>query len=75
MNYCAEVWGYHEGRDIELLHTTFCRKVLGVKLSTNRECLYGELDRYPMIIQRKLIMIKYWLKIKKLPENNILCNV
>ena len=70
LNYSADVWGYHEGKDIEIIHTKFCRKVLGVKVSTNRECLYGELGRYPMYVQRKFIMIKYWLKILNLPPNS-----
>ena len=39
------------------------------KKSTNLDGLYGELERelgrYPMKIKRKLIMIKYWLKLLK----------
>ena len=63
LNYSAEVWGYHESKDIELVHCKFLRKVLCVKKSTNLEGLYGELGRYPLKIQRTLILIKYWLKI------------
>ena len=56
-----------KGKDVEIILTKFCRKVLGVKVSTNRECLYGELGRYLMHVQRKFIMIKHWLKILNLP--------
>ena len=72
LNYAAEVWGYHKGPDIEIIHTKFCRKILCVKPSTNLSALYGELGRTPMIIQRKLVMIKYWLKILKANSQSLL---
>ena len=63
LNYSSEVWGMHEAKDIELLHTKFCRRILGVKKSTNLVALYGELGRFPLIIVRKLRMLKYWQNI------------
>jgi hypothetical protein len=45
LNYSAELWGFHEGQSIEKIHTKFCKKILGVKQSTNLDCLYGELVR------------------------------
>ena len=67
--YSAEVWGMHEAKDIELLHTKFCRRILGVKQSTNLVALYGELGRFPFTIIRKLRMLKYWQKILKMNNN------
>ena len=43
LNYSSEIWGYHEAKDIELVHTKSCRKVLCVRPSTNINGLYGEL--------------------------------
>ena len=63
LNYAAEVWGNHNGKNIESVHCKFIRKILCVKKSTNIEGLYGEVGRYPMYIRRMLIMIKYWIKI------------
>lgn len=60
LNYSSEVWGMHDAKDIEVIHTKFCRWVLNVKKSTNLSALYGELGRVPFIIQRKFNMIKYW---------------
>ena len=31
LNYAAEIWGAHNGPDIEVIHTKFCRKLLTVK--------------------------------------------
>jgi hypothetical protein len=56
----------HDAKDIEVIHTKFLRRVLGVKKSTNLSALYGELCRYPLHITRKLNMIRYWSKILKL---------
>ena len=39
------------------------RTILGVKKSTNLDGLYGELGRYYMEIKRKLLIIKFWIKI------------
>ena len=72
LNYAAEVWGHHEGPDIEAIHSKFCRKILCVRRSTNLNALYGELSRIPMYIQRKLIMIKYWIKLLTLNDQSLL---
>ena len=63
LNYSAEVWGYHEANDVEMLHTKFCRWILRVRKSTNLSGLYGELGRYPLIVYRKISMIRYWIKL------------
>ena len=63
LNYCSEIWGTHQAKDIEVIHNKFCRWVLNVKKSTNLAGLYGELGRVPFIVQRKFNMIKYWVKL------------
>lgn len=63
LSYSAESWGYHEAPDIERVHTKFMKNILGVRKSTNISALYGELGRYPMKLSRKLILIKYWIKL------------
>ena len=47
------------------------RKILGVKKSTNLDDLYGELRRYPMEINRKLLIMKFWIKINEKPESSM----
>jgi hypothetical protein len=72
LNYAAEVWGRP---NIEIIHTKFCRRLLCVKQSTNVDVLYGELSRTTMSIHRKLILIKYWLKLLKLNGRAILYKI
>ena len=71
LNYAAETWGFHEGKDIERIHCKFLRKILKVRKSTNLDGLYGELGRHPMYVKRQLTLVKYWLKIID-PNNNLL---
>ena len=72
LNYSAEIWGYHKSPDVESVHSKFCRKLLCVRNSTNLDAIYGELGRTPMYIYRKLIIIKYWLKLLKQKDTSLL---
>ena len=38
--YASEIWGMNDGKDIELIHTKFLRKLLCVNKSTNLVGLY-----------------------------------
>ena len=71
LNYSAEVIGLYEAKDIELIHTKFCRWILHVRKSTNLTGLYGKLGRVPFIVIRKIRMINYWIKLLSLGENTV----
>ena len=72
LNYGSEVWGFHAGKDIENVHSKFCRYILCVKKSSNLDALHGEIGRLPLQIFRKLRILNYWIKILK--NNNSLLN-
>ena len=59
LSYSSESWGFHEAPDVELVHTKFLRKILGVRKSTNVSAQYGEAGRLPMKIFRKIKLNKY----------------
>ena len=63
LNYDSEVWGFHQAQDIERVHLSFCKRVLGVKKSTQNDFIYGLLGRMPMYLSRQLRIVKYWLKL------------
>ena len=75
LNFGSEVWGMNEASDIELIHTKFLRRILGVKKSTNLIALYGELGRFPLHIIRKVHIIKYWIKMLKEPDTSLIKQV
>jgi hypothetical protein len=58
--------------DIELIHNTFLRQVLCVKRSTNLTALYGELGRFPLHLNRQIIMINYSRKMLKQNDSSLI---
>ena len=52
INYASEIWGFHQAPDIEKLHTSFCKKILGVRKNTCNSFIYQELGRFPLSIVR-----------------------
>jgi hypothetical protein len=62
INYGAEVWGHYVANDVEQVHLKFCRYIIGVKKSTIISTVYGELERMPLLIIRKLRILIYWTR-------------
>lgn len=71
ISYGSEIWGFHKSPEIERLHLSFCKNVLGVRRNVCNYMIYSELGRRPLILQRKLKIMKYWCKLLE-TENCIL---
>ena len=56
----------------EKLHQLFCRNTLGVSNKTSSLATLGELDRYPVMLNCYVQMIKYWHHIKTAYSKNSL---
>ncbi|MCG8093252.1 MAG: hypothetical protein JAZ17_06420 [Candidatus Thiodiazotropha endolucinida] len=63
LNYGSEVWGFIQANSIERVHLQFCKRLLGVKKTTQNDFVYGELGRTNCISKRFTLIIKYWFKI------------
>ena len=61
--YACEVWGFHSANDVEKIHLNFCKKVLGVNNKATTCMVYGELGRFPLVLCRKIRILKYWAKL------------
>ena len=72
LNYASEVWGFCQANAIERVHMQFCKKLLGVKKTTQNDFVYGELGRTNFSTKRYLTIIKFWFKILRSPENKYL---
>ena len=57
--------------DIEQLHLSFMKTVLGVKPSTTTCLIYTETGRFPLYVSRPIYkqIIKYWLKLTRTSEH------
>lgn len=72
LNYGSQVWGFAEGQSLELIHTKFCKRILGVRQQTQNNFVYSELGRYPLKCYRIVNIIKFWFKILKCPDLKLL---
>ena len=63
LSYGCEVWGLDDASPLDVIHLTFLKSLLKVKTSTPNCFVYGELGVFPLIIERQIRMIKFWLKI------------
>ena len=70
LNYACEVWGFIRADNIERVHRKFCKWVLNVKPSTSNLALYGEIGRFPLLLCRQSRIVKYFLKINLVDNNN-----
>ena len=63
LEYGNVVWGCYPAEELEILHKCFRKFALGVPRSATNLACYGELGRTPLMIKRKISMIKYWLRV------------
>ena len=63
LHYGCEIWGFQNAAPLERLHTQFCKRLLGVKRSTQNDFVYGELGRTTLKNYRLTSVISYWFKI------------
>ena len=61
--YGSEVTGFENLQPLEKIHLDFMRNILKMKSSTPLVMVYGEFGRYPLEIQVKVRMIKFWSKL------------
>ena len=61
--YGSEVLGFEKNDNIEKVHLQFLKKNLGVRITTPNFLVYGELGRYPLIVNIKCRMLCFWGKL------------
>ena len=71
LTYAAEVWGLHDTKQIEKVHTFAIKRFLNVPLQCSNKMIYGETGRYPLFVTTYVKCIKFWLKLTRLPMTRI----
>ena len=61
--YGTEVSGFENLQPLEKIQLDFLRSILNLKSSTPLVMVYGEFGRYPLELQVKVRMIKFWSKL------------
>ena len=69
--YGCEIWGTGNYEALELYHTRFIKRTLGVKSSTNTSMIFAETGRSSSYtIDVNIQIIKYWVKISRSAESS-----
>ena len=72
LEYGLEIWYTgKEIQDIEKVHLRYLKYMLGVKTQTSTLAIYGETGRLPLLIRQQIRVVKFWVRILKLPENHM----
>jgi len=71
LSYGCEVWGFCAADQIEKMYLRFLKSVLGVRKNVPTAFVFSELNLFPLLHKRLILIFKYWLKIVQLPNNNI----
>ena len=61
--YASEIWGFQASLAVERVLLKFCKWLLKVPSCTTNEMVYGELGRFPMLINWKIRILKYLVTI------------
>ena len=75
MNYGCEIWGSCNWDQIENLHLFICKYALGVKRSTPNERGCTVLGRFPLLIIRKIQIIKFANRVWSLDDKKLVMKV
>ena len=67
--YGAEIWGFKEMKEIEMVQHKFCKYVLNVGSQTPNCAVMGDCGILPLYVQCTTKCIKYWLKIIHMNDN------
>ena len=60
--YGSEIWGFHDAVDNAKFHLLFCKNVSHLKINTANYFIYSDLGRYPLDVNCKSRIVRYWLK-------------
>ena len=63
LTYGSEVSGISKADNIERTHFQFCKHLVGVKIQTQNNFVYGELGRVPLRNHMLVSVIRYWFKV------------
>jgi hypothetical protein len=61
--YGCEIWGLGNIEIIERVHIKFCKLLLQLQNSTPTYMIYGELGRYPIVLDVKIRILSFWSKL------------
>ena len=74
LNYGCDILGFTKYERIERVHRQFCKYRLHVKMTTHSYALYSEVGRFPLYIERYVLIAKNVLKLFHIHSSNCVLN-
>ena len=69
--YSSEIWGLQRLENIETINLMACKRFLGVPIRTPNKMVYGDLGRFPLLINRYISCIKYWFRLLEMGNDRL----
>jgi len=69
--YGSEIWGLRTQDPVEKTQVFACKRFLGLDIRTPNHFVYGELGRYPLVINSTIRAIKYWIRLSTMPSQRL----
>ena len=76
LEFASPVWFRNKSIDtLETIQTKFLRRALGVGRSTPNLALYGDTNKYPLLIRQQYMFLKYWARLTQMPKGSVMYNL
>ena len=73
--YGSEIlYNGREQNDLEKIHLSYLKNMLGVRRQTPTQAIYGDTSHFPLLLKQQVQTLKYWARLIALPDNHILKN-
>lgn len=73
LEYASAIWCPDKPtEELERIHLKYLKNILGVKQSTPTAAVLGETGRFPLHMRQQDHMLKLWVRLNKMPNNEIL---
>ena len=73
MEYACEIWVQEKPiENLERIQLKYLKDVLRVRQSSSDLAIFGETGQNPLFLRQQDLLIKYWLRILRLPNDNVI---
>ena len=76
LEFASPVWFKNKSIDeLEQVQTKFLRRTLGVGRTTPNLALYGDTNKFPLLVRQRYMFLKYWARLSQMPVGSVLHNI
>ena len=67
--YGSDIWGFEYSKQIEKIHSQFCKRYIGLHQNAADFFALSECGRYPLAVTYMTQCIKYWVRLVQMPNH------